>query len=939
MSNPFIRRRIISAGFRAAGAPPQVGEAASFAAYGATGAAFGVGIGALEGLRELIKLNGEAQESARKLSLAEHDTGVSFQTASGYADTFTSKLGSTRDATRELAGALADIQLRTGNLFQGEDVAGKLSTIIQARALDAEQAAKLLQGLGRGDSQAFEQLTGRSAALVLDNYAKSINTTASSLTDMERSQALVNAAIQRSGDFAAIAAERYESSAAKLERFKNIAHDFAQDFAASLIDTYTDPSKFIYGAITALNPAGLLASYAGLIKPPQADDALKQFAGINSPEELAKRTRPQPTTANTAQQEQAALQQQQQSARQLQEAFEKFGGERQTLLPAEQVERVRELQKLFESLKGSLSTDDLANYQKQLGSLTNDFTVQTRQARESLLSFLGDASSRLHTDNPFTQLFTEAATSANKLQEQFGVLGDDVVRQLAKIQNAAIEQEKFAARIQSNLQAVRLEFQADQLERGYVGITAEQTRQLGILQQQLEAAKSITGLRREADAYSRGFVSQNQFQTRREDFENFERIRRLRPQGNDEGARAGQKLIDDYILEQTKNLPIGARNSPDPTTRSLAADRASALNASADRLLANIQDEMKRAEAGRAGVELATKELQELGRLSQGGDRDTVRKEFLEITKALDPKELTGSLRKGMIEALREEAQHQRSLEQDAKHFQDELISPSGILYQIKEAIQNQGGMSAKTAAADATGNTAKPSTDTASAMSTGAQNFYKTFSQLAANNNPATPNPDEMLNTLAKAQAEGRYHGDLASLFTSKTASVGVPVQVNPYSQEFFRARPGYTAANDPKAYDPNNPYQEAFGNAGYLGSLKSSVAPALSVEDIRTLARSEFTGGTVADAIRETREQSQQRPIDNVGDGSPQALDVLNSIAQQLRVLTIQLAAWETKHLDRPAANVNLNIGDGLTANTNLLGSTPKAQPVNHSADIHYD
>ena len=186
----FARRRTIHAVGSALGLPQELTSAASLAAYGSKFAALGIGVAGVEGLRELIRLYNEGAESARKFELAIHDTGASFESASGYADTFATKLGVTRDAARELAGALSDLQLHTGNSFKGIEVSDKLTPIIEARGLDAKEAAKLISELGRGSSQAFEQLTGHSPELVLDKYARGIGTTTSRLTDMERAQAL-----------------------------------------------------------------------------------------------------------------------------------------------------------------------------------------------------------------------------------------------------------------------------------------------------------------------------------------------------------------------------------------------------------------------------------------------------------------------------------------------------------------------------------------------------------------------------------------------------------------------------------------------------------------------------------------------------------------------------------------------------------------------------
>jgi hypothetical protein len=113
------------------------------------------------------------------------------------------------------------------------------------------------------------------------------------------------------------------------------------------------------------------------------------------------------------------------------------------------------------------------------------------------------------------------------------------------------------------------------------------------------------------------------------------------------------------------------------------------LNATASRFEAEIGDEVKRAEAGRYNINLANRKLQELGQAAPGLDADVLRKEFLNITRAIDPKELSGNLREAMSVALREEAQHERQLEAEAREFRKQLVSPSGILSEIKKSLDN----------------------------------------------------------------------------------------------------------------------------------------------------------------------------------------------------------------------------------------------------------
>ncbi len=496
---------------------------------------------------------------------------------------------------------------------------------------------------------------------------------------------------------------------------------------------------------------------------------------------------------------------------------------------------------------------------KQAADAEKKAAREREQAFKSALGFIDEISARsTGNQNPFIKLFTEGETAAARMQERFGALGDKVVGEFTAMERQAVAFETSTLRLRRNLRAVELEFSAEQVKKAYVGVTAEQERQLGILQRRLTAAANAPGLRREAEAFERGFVTQNAFEARREQFENFERIKGLRPQGGDEGARAGQKLIDDYVLEQTKNLNIGARNSPDPATRSLAEDRARALRAQADRFEAEIEDERKRAEAGRSQINLAGVKLQELARLAPGTDASAVRKEFLAITEKLDPKELSAALRDGLSAALREEAQHERQLEQEARDFQQQLVGPGGILHQIKLAIESNDP--AKQSAPQL-----PPPTPAETARGI-AEFERRRFNpqQQAADDDEVVRKNDKPAYDSKAAYEEARRR-----------------IEVNPFSQDFFRARPGFDPKNDPRTFNADDPYGREFLRAGYFDNYQA----------------------------RRPEEAAADQP--EVTKATEQIVNVLNQIAATLR----------------KGSTVNVTVSDGLELDR-VLGAQPRPE-----------
>jgi len=106
----------------------------------------------------------------------------------------------------------------------------------------------------------------------------------------------------------------------------------------------------------------------------------------------------------------------------------------------------------------------------------------------------------------------------------------------------------------------------------------------------------------------------------------------------------------------------------------------------------------------------------------------------------------------------------------------------------------------------------------------------------------------------------------------------------VNAYTQDFFRARPGYSPANDPRAFDPRDPYAREFYDAGYFGSFRGSAGR------------------------------------------QPEPTAKLEGFIEKLAALVGEKGL----KVDAPASNINLTVGDGLEV-SNVLGSAPRPENIN--------
>lgn len=851
-----------------------------------------------------------ASDANRQLEFSATQAGLSYTKAAELAESFGKRVGASNAEAARTYADIIRLAERAGRGADVEKLGRGFADLAAARGIKGAELSSLIGTILSGQDEGLNRLGADDPSKLNAAYAASIGKVAEQLGQREKAAAAVYA-VEKLMEQAQGESERrlrdtagqLDTAAASWENFKVQMGD-----AATTSVTFRDILTTVSGVLDSLTVSH--------------EEARRELAkGLKSPEQLAREAR-EGTGMQIWNAGKGIL-----SAGfalspvgQLAFEYQKLGRSDEEIAAINKSiydsifnpgqrgeeadrERFRGIQRdIREQEAKARQNANRPNVETPDAAAAKKAVQEAEKAYKAAIAFVDDIAARTSgRDNPFIALFTQGETAAERMQERFGALGAEVVKQFTEMERKALSFESAAERIHASLRAVELDFQAEQLQRGYIGVTAEQQRQLGVLQKQFDALRNVPDLLREAAAFERGFTPQNDFQLAQERRGEYERIRALRPSGTGEAARAAQKLIDDYILERTKSLPVDARFSSDPFARQLASDRAGALRASAGRFEAEIKDEMERARAGRAGVELAERKLKELAQLAPGADADLVRKEFLEIAKALDPKELTGALREATIYALKEEAQHQRELEREAKAFREQLVNPGGILHQIKDAIDNSNPARAAQQAVKATAQAVAgeeagdvvridqkyyPSKEAYEAAKAAQQQqsasnphaFFGPNSPFNSDRQSAgLPTTAAELLPYLKAQAEGRYVGDIAGLATNPVSDQ----TVNPYSQEFFRARPGYSPANDPRAFDADNLYMREFYGAGYFYNLHSA-------GEVRQ--QEEANGGAQAELTRAVREL--------------------------------------TEVIRKNGSTVNINVGDGFTLDKALLGAAPRSE-----------
>jgi hypothetical protein len=703
------QRALLRAGTRAVGLPGEVSQIGGLELYGGAIAGIGIGLAAIAGIREIIKLSMQAETAQINLAVSARNTGRTFDESAASAEIFRASMVADKKEAAELAAAFGQLQLKSGETVRAGDI-NKLANLANAQGLNPEDTAKAIEGLAKGSKEAFEQLTGTRADLVLDRYARSIGTTTSRLTEMEKVQALTTTALRLSGDNADIAARRMASLDSRWQSFKNTISDFAQTVGNV---SEASGSQLLYLFSGGYLGAGPDATYKAGIK----DEDARQ-AALNR-DALAKTNREAQRKADEAE-----VNRQQTLARDLdkrlsdadraqrskpedfQAGATSYERRAQDLASLRQQRAAAQAElEAFEKTKAQFSPDDAERFETQLQDRVQGFTDNIRQQVEQLASDVQAKVAALRQDvlnstaefaqlrliddraNPYVKLFADAEEAARKAQERFGLVGDAAVREFMKAQEAMRSAQVWELRVKDSMSAVKLEFEAAELARPFNELTGEMKRTISVFDADLKASLA-QGLRANAEVirlnsqFQHGFNG-NPDELRKRGFyfdqggaqinpdviarQQFDRLTRLEGKYGETPGLGGEEIRDKLAQQFTKIYEGLSPRAKGEVARDPRLTRkfAGAYDEQADYEERQIGRAAERAEAQRSTVRLAEAQLNELNRLkgTTGATDAGVRAEFLRITQELPREELTPGLAKGRIAALKEEAQFQRQRE------------------------------------------------------------------------------------------------------------------------------------------------------------------------------------------------------------------------------------------------------------------------------------
>jgi hypothetical protein len=703
-SNFALRRTIIEAG-AVTGTGPLAGVA-SLAIYGPQIALL-AGIIAEVGIAVKTVKDAMADTKAElQYAAAIRTIGVSFDQSLTSAQSFHEQLIVNREESFKVAAAFA--RLGTEVNTRQSDIKA-IGTIATAKGQTPEEVAKVLEAIGKGNRDIFETETGLKAQIVIDEYARSIGKLPAQLTKAQEAQALYNKYLEQANHLEDLANKRRESAEGRWERFKNNLSDVSSGFGRALLGS----------------PSGLSSIFSGNLNT-EDFEPLARALGYNVPTrfEGAK------AGAGSEQDRQRDLERQYETAQK--EGERRLKG-LSVARPGETAEtRLRELIRFrseFQSLISGLDqadpritkiTDDIeTRFSQSIGTAANQVEALAKSIHGSLGEFA--ALEAQGDKNPFIKLLVDSEERARIAGERFRLFGDEVVGQYNRMAKAADESAQYDLRVASAMKVVGLEFEAADLKKPFTELTGEMKRTLSVLQAEVGAAVRAPGLLAQAtaiDLFSRfqtpranersfGLFDVSETSQTFAQGQEYDRLRRLgRTYGLGEG-RGGEESRHIIDLEMIRlfgqldprlkgQILQGQRRGEFSDVFGGAFRREAAYSES------GVERAVQTAEVGRRAVNLAQAKLADLDRLrtQPGADRDRTRAEYLAITGALPREELTPTLLKGRIDALKEEAVYQKGAEaraaqavKDAKAFQDSLVGrdgKGGALGEIRKAIYDR---------------------------------------------------------------------------------------------------------------------------------------------------------------------------------------------------------------------------------------------------------
>ena len=210
-----------------------------------------------------VQASDELDASIRKLGGTAKLTNIPLKDledlANGARDAF--KLST--PIANDFATEISKLTQKAGDVGKSKDALAAFLELGAARGLSAAESLKAVQQSVLGIDEGTDKLFGKNPSALYEEYAKAIGTTAGKLTDQQKAQALLTAALE-DGDKVRGSYQAYlDSTAGQQEQLRIKTEELGQEFGAAVAPLRLLTLEMANGLLPAVSP--LVTVFAGAL--------------------------------------------------------------------------------------------------------------------------------------------------------------------------------------------------------------------------------------------------------------------------------------------------------------------------------------------------------------------------------------------------------------------------------------------------------------------------------------------------------------------------------------------------------------------------------------------------------------------------------------------------------------------------------------------------
>jgi len=195
----------------------------------------GVGFaGLVAGLGKAVQAANELEASTRKLDATAKITGVSLDTLRALSERGQAGFKLNATLANDFAVELAKLAAKAGDVGNATPGLEAFLNLGAARGLSAADTLQAVQQAILGIDEGTDKLFGKNPSVLYKEYADAIGTTAGKLTDQQKAQALLNAAIADGGKVGGAYQDYLNSAAGRQEQLTNALKASAAELGTAL---------------------------------------------------------------------------------------------------------------------------------------------------------------------------------------------------------------------------------------------------------------------------------------------------------------------------------------------------------------------------------------------------------------------------------------------------------------------------------------------------------------------------------------------------------------------------------------------------------------------------------------------------------------------------------------------------------------------------------